>query len=229
MSVWLWEREAVYWKHSLSFSDSSSGQQAVQRISKTLVIEFGIAKQLILLFVVCVSFCLTDWLSDEFSFRQDSISKSRRPFDTYTWYPIWACPIQHQYLDIQLISSCKKYSIKPWVGVSVVETYSVIYRYLSEEQAVKHDALLLSVLSLFYVVNIILVVILRFNQVPKIWLKKYFIRTILISEKSFVTSSDVESFIWEVECFPLKISNWNRRNHFQSGEWWVQLVETRFN
>ena len=129
MSVWLWEREAVYWKHSLSFSDSSSGQQAVQR-TKTLVIEFGIAKQLILLFVVCVSFCLTDWLSDEFSFRQDSISKSRRPFDTYTWYPIWACPIQHQYLDIQLILSCKKYSIKPWVGVSVVETYSVIYRFI---------------------------------------------------------------------------------------------------
>ena len=81
------------------------------------------------------------------------------------------------------------------------ETYSVIYRFI-EEQAVKHDALLLSVLSLFYVVNVILVVIL--NQVPKIWLKKYFIRTILISEKSFVTSSDVESFIWEVECFSLE-------------------------
>ena len=166
---------------SLSFSDSSSGQQAVQRISKTLVIEFGIAKQLILLFVVCVSFCLTDWLSDEFSFRQDSISKSRRPFDTYTWYPIWACPIQHQYLDIQLILSCKKYSIKPWVGVSVVETYSVIYRFIWRTSCET-----------------------RCLVVPKIWLKKYFIRTILISEKSFVTSSDVESFIWEVECFSLE-------------------------
>ena len=68
-----WDRrEAVYWKHSASFSDSTSWQQAVQSIAKPLVIKFGLLllnHQLVLLLSGCLSFWLSDWQSFHLEYR----------------------------------------------------------------------------------------------------------------------------------------------------------------